>query len=31
MYLKETLKDKLGGGRCGKDKYDNDYDIMEPY
>jgi len=25
------LKDKLGGGRCGKDKYDNDYDIMEPY
>ena len=30
-YLKETFKDKLGSGRCGKDKYDNDYyyDIME--
>jgi len=30
-YFKEILKDKLGGERCGKGKYDNDYDIVEPY
>jgi hypothetical protein len=30
-FFQETLKDKLGDGRCGKDTYDNEYDIMEPY